>query len=169
MLFSATGISITISTLLVDNRQNTVSQIICFSVGKMSIFSIYVGSILIFFHNGTSVCIILCNLCRPLRCAMRVSESLSVFTHIVMAKRKCSINDSIKSEYLFIKGVNENVLSCPVFLPNVPVLGKNGNVPFLKKIMGTVLQSPQADANNIKAHILTEDSHYQRSVGLWFI
>jgi hypothetical protein len=26
----------------------------------------------------------------------------------MMAKRKCSTNDSIKSEYLFIKGVNEN-------------------------------------------------------------
>jgi hypothetical protein len=37
------------------------------------------------------------------------------FIHIVMAKRKCSINDGIKSEYPFIEGVNEIVLSCQVF------------------------------------------------------
>jgi hypothetical protein len=36
-------------------------------------------------------------------------ENLAVFFHIVMAKRKSSINDSIKSEYSFIRGVNENV------------------------------------------------------------
>jgi hypothetical protein len=39
---------------------------------------------------------------------MRACENLSVFFHIVMAKRKCRINESIKSEYLFIKGLNEN-------------------------------------------------------------
>jgi hypothetical protein len=41
-------------------------------------------------------------------CVMKASENLSVFTHIVMGKCKCSINDSVKSEYTFIKGVNEN-------------------------------------------------------------
>jgi hypothetical protein len=41
---------------------------------------------------------------------MRACENLSVFIHIliVLAKCKCSINDSIKSEYPFIKGVNVN-------------------------------------------------------------
>jgi hypothetical protein len=53
MLFSAIGISITMLTLLVVNPQNTISQIINFSVGNMSLFSIYVGSILICFHNGS--------------------------------------------------------------------------------------------------------------------
>jgi hypothetical protein len=110
VLFSAIGISITMLTLLVANPQNTVSQIISFSVGSV-FFSIYVDSILICFHNGSSVCIILCILCRPLRCVVKACENLSVYIHtsIVIAKRKCSINDSIKSEYPFIKGVNENV------------------------------------------------------------
>jgi hypothetical protein len=35
-------------------------------------------------------------------------ENLSVFILIVTAKRKCSINDSIKGEYPFIKGLDEN-------------------------------------------------------------
>jgi hypothetical protein len=39
---------------------------------------------------------------------VRAGENLLVFIHIVMAKRKCSINDSIKREYLFIKGINES-------------------------------------------------------------
>jgi hypothetical protein len=39
---------------------------------------------------------------------VRACENLSVIIHIVIAKRKCSCNDSIKSEYPFIKGVNEN-------------------------------------------------------------
>jgi hypothetical protein len=68
----------------------------------------YVGSILICFHNGSSVCIILCILCRPLRCVVRACENLSLFIHIVMAEHKCSINDNVKSEYPFFKGVNEN-------------------------------------------------------------
>jgi hypothetical protein len=53
----------------------------------------------------------------------------------VMAKRKCSINDCVKSDYPFIKGVNENVectlcnakfciahggRSCPVFFTKCP-------------------------------------------------
>jgi hypothetical protein len=63
---------------------------------------------LICFHNGSSVCIILCVLCRPSRSVVRVCENLSVFIHIVMAKRKLSINDCVRSEYPFIKGVNEN-------------------------------------------------------------
>jgi hypothetical protein len=96
-------------------------------------FSIYVGSILISFHNGSFVCIILCILCRPLRCFVRVCEILSVFNHIVTAKRKCSISDCIKGEYPSIKGVNENVefTLCNAkfcitrgfrfLLPNIPV------------------------------------------------
>jgi hypothetical protein len=72
-------------------------------------FFIYAGSILICFHNGSSVCSIPCIHCRPLRCVETACKNLSVFVHIVMAKRKCSINDSIKSEYPFINGVNENV------------------------------------------------------------
>jgi hypothetical protein len=40
---------------------------------------------------------------------VKACENLSVYIHIVMAKCKCSINDSIKSEYPFIKCVNENV------------------------------------------------------------
>jgi hypothetical protein len=71
-------------------------------------FFIYVGSILICFHNGNYVCIILCILCRPLCCVVTAYENLSVFTHIVMEKRKFSINDSIKCIYPFIKGVNEH-------------------------------------------------------------
>jgi hypothetical protein len=59
----------------------------------MPLFSIYVGSILICFRNGSSVCIIIC---QSLCCA-------------VIAKRNCNINDSIKSEYPYIKSVNENV------------------------------------------------------------
>jgi hypothetical protein len=39
---------------------------------------------------------------------VRVCENLSVFVNTVIEKRKYSINDSIKSEYSFIKGVNEN-------------------------------------------------------------
>jgi hypothetical protein len=39
---------------------------------------------------------------------VRTFENISSFIHIAMAKRKCSINDSIKSECPFIKGVNEN-------------------------------------------------------------
>jgi hypothetical protein len=108
MLFSATDISITMLILLVANPQNTISQIISFSVGNMSSFAIYVGSILICFHNRSSVCIILCILCRPLHCVVTACENLLLFMHIVMAKCKCSINDSIKSEYPFIIGVNEN-------------------------------------------------------------
>jgi hypothetical protein len=38
MLFFATGISITMLTRLVANQQNKVSQIISFSVGRMSFF-----------------------------------------------------------------------------------------------------------------------------------
>jgi hypothetical protein len=75
----------------------------------MSFSSIYVGSILIYFHDGSSICIILCILCQPLQCVVRASDNLSVFIHIVMAKRECSINVSIKSECPFSKGVNENV------------------------------------------------------------
>jgi hypothetical protein len=55
------------------------------------------------------MCIILCILCRPLSCVVRACENVSAFVHIVRAKRKCSINDGIKSEYPFIKAVNENV------------------------------------------------------------
>jgi hypothetical protein len=36
-------------------------------------------------------------------------ENLSVFIDIVMAQRKCNINEGIKRKYPFIKGVNENV------------------------------------------------------------
>jgi hypothetical protein len=94
-------------TLLVVNPRNTVSQIINFSLGNMYLFS-YVGSILICFHNGSSICIILCNICQPLHCVVEACENLSVFTHIVNAKLKCSINDSIKSKYPYIKCVNED-------------------------------------------------------------
>jgi hypothetical protein len=41
-------------------------------------------------------------------CAV-LSENLLVFIHIVMAKCKCSINDSIHTDHPFIKGANENV------------------------------------------------------------
>jgi hypothetical protein len=68
-------------------------------------FFIYVGNILIIFHNGSSVFIIPCILYRPLRCVVRACENLLVFIHIVTEKRKCIINDSIKTEYLFIKSV----------------------------------------------------------------
>jgi hypothetical protein len=108
MLFSAVGISMTVLTLLVTNPLNKISQIISFSVGNIYFFSIYVGSILICFHNGSSVCIILCILRRPLRCVVIACENLSVFIRIVMATRQVSINDSIKSEYPFIKVMNEN-------------------------------------------------------------
>jgi hypothetical protein len=94
-------------TLLVANPQNTISHLLVFLLA-ICLFSIYVGSTLIFFHNGSSVCIILCILCRLLCCVVTACENLSVVIHIVMAKCKCSINDSIKSEYLFIKGANEN-------------------------------------------------------------
>jgi hypothetical protein len=94
-------------TLLVSNPQNTISLIIIFSWQYVFLF-IYVGSLLIFIHNGSSICIILCILFRPLPCVLRTCENLSVFIHIVTARRKCSINDSIKSEYQFIKAVNEN-------------------------------------------------------------
>jgi hypothetical protein len=127
MLFSATGISVTMVTFLVANQQNTISHIFLLT---MSLF-IYVGSILICFHNGSSVCIILCILCRPLRCVVRACENLSVFIHMVMAERKCSI----KSEYPFIKGVNENAectLSCPDFYHMFRVFGENN-------ILGTLL------------------------------
>jgi hypothetical protein len=40
---------------------------------------------------------------------VRACENLLVFIHVVMTKHNCSINDSIKSEYPFIKGVNEIV------------------------------------------------------------
>jgi hypothetical protein len=43
------------------------------------------------------------------RYVLRACENLSVFIHIMMAKCKCSISGSIKSQYPFIKGVNENV------------------------------------------------------------
>jgi hypothetical protein len=109
MLFSTIGISITMLTLLVANPQNRISQIISFSVGNTYFLLIYVGSILICFHNGSSVCIIPCILCRPLRCVVRACENVSVSIHIVMAEREYSINDSIKSQYPFINGVNENV------------------------------------------------------------
>jgi hypothetical protein len=109
MLFSAIGNSIMMLTLLEANPQNIISQIISFSVGNMSIlFFIYIGSILICFHNGGSVRIILCILCQLLHCVVTACENLSVFIHVVIAKHKCSINDSIKSEHLFIKGVIEN-------------------------------------------------------------
>jgi hypothetical protein len=39
---------------------------------------------------------------------VRACENVLVFIHIMMAKHKCNINDTIKSEYPFIKGVNEN-------------------------------------------------------------
>jgi hypothetical protein len=94
MLFSAIGISIKMFTHLVANSQNTISQIISFSVGMMSSF-IYVGSILIYIHNGSSVCLILCILCRQLRCVVTACENLSVFIYTVMAKSKCNINDGI--------------------------------------------------------------------------
>jgi hypothetical protein len=84
MLFSAIRTSITMLTLLVANPQKTVSQIISFSVSNMSFFSIYVGSILICFHNGSSVCIILCILCGPLGCVVSACENISVFIHIVI-------------------------------------------------------------------------------------
>jgi hypothetical protein len=80
MLFSAIGISITMLTLLVANPQNTISQIISFSVGNMSFFSIYVGSILVSFHNGSSFCIILCILCRPLHRVLLIVYCVPFFT-----------------------------------------------------------------------------------------
>jgi hypothetical protein len=106
----------------------------------MAFFSIYVGSILICFHNGYSVCIILCIPCRPLCCVVTVCENLSVSIHIATAKRKCSINDYIKSEYLFIKGMNENAeytlreicFRVPFFTKCPRFLGENGNVLFFK-------------------------------------
>jgi hypothetical protein len=106
MVFSAIGISMMMLTLLVSNPQ--FHKLLVFCVGNMSFFSIYVGSILICFHSGSSVCIILCILCRPLRCAVKACENLSVFIPIMMAKCKCSTNDSFKGEYPFIKSVNEN-------------------------------------------------------------
>jgi hypothetical protein len=109
MLFSIIGISITMLTLLVANPQNTIPQKSLVFLLTICVFSIYVGSNLICCHTGSSSCIILCILCRPLRYVVRVCENLSVFIHIVMAKCKCSINYGIKSEYSFIKGVNENV------------------------------------------------------------
>jgi hypothetical protein len=95
-------------TLLVANPRNKISQFISFSDDNMSLFFIYSGSVLIWFHNGSSVCIILCILFRPLRCVVRACQNLPVFINIVMAKRKCSINGSIKSEYPFIKYMNED-------------------------------------------------------------
>jgi hypothetical protein len=88
--------------LLVANPQNKMSQIISFSVSIMSFF-IYIGSILICFHDGSSVCITRCILFWLLHCVVRACEISSVFIPVVMAKYKCSINDSIKSEYPFIK------------------------------------------------------------------
>jgi hypothetical protein len=108
MLFSAIGTSIMMLTLLVANPQNTISQIISMPLA-VCLFSIYVGSSLICFHNRSFVCIILCILCGPLRCIVRACKNVFVFNHMVMAKCKCSINDSIKSKYPFIKGVNENL------------------------------------------------------------
>jgi hypothetical protein len=111
MLFSAIGISVTMLTLLVGNSQNTVSQIISFSVGNMFFFFIYVGSILICFHNGSSVCIFLCILCRQLRCVVRACESLSGFINIVMAKRKSSIRVPFLTKYQVVLGEK---WKCPV-------------------------------------------------------
>jgi hypothetical protein len=107
--------------LLVANPQNTISQIISFSVGNLSLFSIYVGIILIYFHNGSYVCVILCILCRPLCFVVIACENLSVSIHTVMAKCKCSINNSIQSEYPFIKGVNENT-ECTLCFSSCPFL-----------------------------------------------
>jgi hypothetical protein len=134
VLFSAIGISITMLTLPVANPQNTISQIISFFIGNLFFFFfIYVGSILICFHNGSSVCIILCILCRLLRCVVRACENVSVFLHVVMAKRKCSINGSIKSEYPFTQGVNENV-ECTLCKAKFCIA--HGGVPFFTKCPG---------------------------------
>jgi hypothetical protein len=76
------------------NLQSSFS-IISFSV--VNNFFLYVGIILISFHNGNSVCIILCIVCRPVHCVVTTYVNLPVYIHIVMAERKCSINDSIKS------------------------------------------------------------------------
>jgi hypothetical protein len=104
MLFSANGISITMLTLLVANPQNTISQIISFLLAIcLGFFFIYVGSILICFHNRISVCNTLCILCQALRCVVTACGNLLVFIYTVMTKCKCSINDSVNSDYLFIK------------------------------------------------------------------
>jgi hypothetical protein len=107
MLFSVIGIFITLLALLMAIPQNTISQIISFSVGNVFFF-MYIGSTLIFLYNRSYIFIIFCILCRPLRCVVIACENLSVFIHTVKPNRKCSINDSIKSEYPFIKDVNEN-------------------------------------------------------------
>jgi hypothetical protein len=41
-------------------------------------------------------------------CVVTACDNLPVYIHIVLAESKCSITDSIKSEYPFVNGVNEN-------------------------------------------------------------
>jgi hypothetical protein len=72
----ANGMYIMMLTLLVANPQNIISQIISFSLA-MSFF-IYDGSILICFHNGSSVCIILYIHHRPLCCAVGIYQFSSI-------------------------------------------------------------------------------------------
>jgi hypothetical protein len=107
MLFSAIVISIMMLTLLVANPQNTISQIISFSGGSLFFFNLcwYYFDLL---PQRKFCCIILCIFCRLLCYVVTDCENLLVVIHIVMAKWKCRINDNIKSEYPFIKGVNEN-------------------------------------------------------------
>jgi hypothetical protein len=107
MLFSIVGISIMMLTLWWLIHKTQFHKLLVFLLAICPFLN-YVGSILICFHNGSSVCIILCILCWPLHCVVIACENLSVFIHIVMVKCKCSINDSIKNKYPFTNDVNEN-------------------------------------------------------------
>jgi hypothetical protein len=53
-----------------------------------------------------------------------------------MAKRKCSINDSIKSEYPLIKGMNENVECMSCNAKFCIAHGDHYHVPFFTKCPG---------------------------------
>jgi hypothetical protein len=89
---------------------------------------------LICFHNGSSVCSIPC---RPLRCVERVCVNVSGYIHVVMTRRKCSINDSIKGEYSFIKSLNDNT-ECTLWNTRFIIAhgGRSDVVDDVKKFRG---------------------------------
>jgi hypothetical protein len=86
-------------SLLVANPQNT-HKLLVFMLA-ICLFFFQVMLVVFLFSSMTKCC--LGRSAHSLYTSMLCCENLSVFIDIVMAKGKCSINDSIKSENSFIK------------------------------------------------------------------